>query len=134
MVVATGAADRQSEPYGAGRLDAVDGILGGKLLGDDAAFAVAAMVALKAGGDALVERRLRQLIARQLLDRELIERQVAVERLDQPIAPPPHRPLAVGLIAIGIGVAGGVEPGGRHPLSVARRGQQPVHRCFVGCR
>ena len=57
VVVAAGAADRQAEPDGGGGLDAVDDVLDGVLLGDDAALGVAAMVAVEAGGDLLVERR-----------------------------------------------------------------------------
>ena len=59
VVVAAGAAERQAEPHGRGRLHAVDDVLDGVLLGDDAAFGVAAVVAVEAGGDPLVERGVR---------------------------------------------------------------------------
>ena len=62
-----------------------------------------------------------QQVAGELLDRELVERHVAVEGVDHPVAPPPHVALAVGLVAVGVGIAGRVEPAGRHPLAVARR-------------
>ena len=51
-----------------------------------------------------------QQVAGDLLDGELVERHVAVEGVDHPVAPAPHRALAVALVAVGVGVAGGVEP------------------------
>ena len=56
--------------------------------------ALVAMIAVETRRDLLVERRVRQQVARDLLDRELIERHVAVERVDHPVAPRPHRPRA----------------------------------------
>ena len=61
-----------------------------------------------------------------------IERLVAVEGRDHPVAPGPHRAGEVVLVAVGVGVAGHVEPVHRHPLAVARRGQQPVDQLLVG--
>ena len=43
-------------------------------------------------------------------------------------------PLAVGLVAVGVGVAGRVEPRAGHPLAVARRREQPVDDLLVGVR
>ena len=84
VAVAAGAGQRQAQPDGRGRVDAVDDVLDGVLLGDDAPFAVAAMVAVEAGRDLLVERRAGQQVAGELLDRELVERQVAVDRRRSP--------------------------------------------------
>ena len=94
----------------------------------------AAMVAVEAGGDLLVERRVRQQVAGELLDRELVERHVAVEGVDHPVAPAPHRPVAVALVAVGVGVAGARRASGRHALAVARRGEQAIDHLLVGVR
>ena len=56
VAVAAGAAERQAQPDGRGGLDAIDDVLDGVLLGDDAPLAVAAMVAVEPGRDLLVER------------------------------------------------------------------------------
>ena len=40
--------------------------------------------------------------------------------------------LAVDVIAVRVGVAGGVEPGHRHPLAVVRRVQQAIDALLVG--
>ena len=73
-----------------------------------------------------------QQVAGQLLDRELVERQVAVEGVDDPVAPRPHAAQAVDVVAVRVGVAGRVEPGHGHPLAVARRLQQRVDALLVG--
>ena len=57
---------------------------------------------------------------------ELVERLVAVEGGDHPVAPGPHGPGEVVLVAVGVGVAGRVEPVHGHALAVARRGQQAI--------
>ena len=53
--VALGAADRQAEPDGAGGADAVDHGVEAELQRVDAAFLVEHRVAVKAGGDALLD-------------------------------------------------------------------------------
>ena len=123
VVVAAGAPQGQAHPDGAGGRHPVDAVLGEELVDHDAALAVQAVVAVERGGDALVEGGAGQHVARKLLDGELVERHVVVVGVDDPVAPAPHRPLAVGLIAVGVGVAGGVEPLDGHPLAVARRRQ-----------
>ena len=81
-------------------------------------------------------RGARQEVAGDLVDHEAVERLVAVEGGDDPVAPGPHGPGEVVLKAVGVGVAGAVEPVHRHPLAVVRRGEQAVDQCFVapGCR
>ena len=122
----------QAHPHGAGGRHAVDAVLGEELVDDDAALAVQAVVAVERGRDALLEGRAGQHVARELLDREPVERHVGVVGVDDPVAPAPHRPLAVGLVAVGVGVAGGVEPLHGHALAVARRREQPVDGLLVG--
>ena len=134
VIVAAGAAQRQAEPDRRRRLHPVDRVLDEELVDDDAAFAVLAVVAVEGGGDALLARCAGQHVAGKLLDRELVERHVRVVGVDHPVAPAPHRPLAVGLVAVRVRVAGGVEPLHRHPLAVARRAEQPVDGLLVGVR
>ena len=134
VVVAAGAAERQPEPDRRGRLDAVHRVLHEELVDDDPSLAVLAVIAVEGGGDALIARRVRQHVAGELLDGEPVEGHVGVVGVDHPVAPAPHRALAVGLVAVGVRVAGGVEPLHRHPLAVARRAEQPVDRPLVGVR
>ena len=63
---------------------------------------------------------------------ELVERHVAVEGVDHPIAPARHVAAAVDVVAVRVGIAGGVEPVEGHPLAVVRRGQQAIDQLFVG--
>ena len=83
------------------------------------------------GRQTLVVGRARQQIPGQLPRDELIERHVAVERVDDPVAPRPHVAHPVVLIPVGVGVARQVEPLDRHPLAVGRRGQQPIDDALV---
>jgi inosose dehydratase len=62
-------------------------------------------------------------IAGKLFDNEAIVGQVAAIGIDHPVAPRPLSAVLVVVEAIGVGVAGRVEPGHRHPLGVARRRQ-----------
>ena len=73
-----------------------------------------------------------QQVAGQLLDRELVERQVAVEGVDDPVAVLPDRARGVDAVAVGVGVAGQVEPVPAPALAVVRRGEQPVDQPLVG--
>ncbi len=90
------------------------------------------MVAIEAAGDFLIERGVGEHVAGKLLERELVERLVAIEGGDDGIAVAPHVAAAVILIAVGIGVTGGVEPTEGHALAIARRGEKAVHNFFVG--
>ncbi len=90
------------------------------------------MVAVEARGDLVFQRSAAQQVAGELFDCEAIERQVAVVGLDHPIAPAPHVANTVVLVAAGVGIAGGVQPAGSHPLAVARRSQQTVDHPLVG--
>src|SRR5262245_13785789 len=92
------------------------------------------MIAVEGRGDALIERRVRQQIARQLFDYELIERLVPVERIDHPVAPGPGAAVAVYLIAVRVGVTRGVQPSRRHTLAVTRACEQAVDDLFVSLR
>ena len=117
VAVAPGAGEGQAQPDRCRRIDAIDDVLDRVLLGDDAPFAVAAMVAIEPGRNLLVERWRRQQVAGELLDREPVERQIAVERIDHPVAPSPHDAGPVGLIAVGVGVPGRIQPAAGQPLA-----------------
>src|SRR5215468_6597363 len=92
------------------------------------------MIAVEGRGDALIERRVRQQIARQLCDDELIERLVLVERIDYPVAPGPGAAVAIDLIAVRVGVTRGVQPSRRHTLAVTRACEQAIDDFFVSLR
>ena len=132
MVVASGTAEGEPHEDRRRGLHAIDDILDGILFGNDSAFAVAAMIAVETRGDLLIERGTWKHVAGNLLQGELVERQVAVERVDHPVAPPPHVSLGVGLIAVGVGIARGIEPVRRHPFSISRRRQQAIDDFLVG--
>ena len=131
VVVAPRATERQSQPDRGGSLDAVDGVLDLVLVRIRAVLGIAAMVAIEARGDVLRQRWTGQEVARELLDREPVERHVGVERVDHPVAPAPHVPRAVVLIAVSVRVAGGIQPPEGHAFAKARRGQQAFHGLFV---
>ena len=78
------------------------------------------MVAIEPRGDALIERRIRQQIARKLFDDELIERHVAVEGFDHPVAPAPHFPIPIHLVTVRVGIARCIQPAERHSLRIPR--------------
>ena len=90
VIVAAPATHRHAQPDGGGGVEAVDDVLGLVLLGDRAALVVDHVVAVEAGGNQLLAGRVRQQVAGQLLDRETVEGHVAVERVDDPVAPMPH--------------------------------------------
>ena len=74
------------EKGGAEGVDAIEHGLDAKLFGIDAAFLVDLRVAMKPGGDLLLDGRIREQVARKLLDRELVKWHVAIKRVDHPIA------------------------------------------------
>ena len=77
VVVALRALDRQAENAFADAIHAIEHRVHAELFRIDAAFFVEHGVAQKAGGDDLVLRRVRQLVARDLFDDKLVVRQVA---------------------------------------------------------
>ena len=73
----------------------------------------------------LILRRMRQQVAGDLLDDELVVRHVVVERIDDPVAIHPHEPRLVLFEAVGIGIAGRIEPDAAPALAEVRRREQP---------
>ena len=134
MIVAACASHCEAEPDGGSGVYAIDYVFDGVLFGDDAAFAVAAVVAIEAGGDLLIERCAGKQVAGDLLDGESVKGHVAIEGVDDPIAPPPHGTLGVCLVAVGVGIARGIQPADGHALAVSWGGEQAVHHLFVSLR
>ena len=110
----------------------VDGVLDAILLVDRAGFGDGPVIAAESGGDPLIQAGARQQVAGDLVDHETVERLVAVEGGDDPVAPGPHGAGEVVLKAVGVGVAGAVEPVHRHSLAVMRRSQQAIDQGLVG--
>ncbi len=130
--MALGAADRQPQPHGAGRGDAVENRLDAELLLVGAAFGVGERLAVKSGGQPLAGPRPVEQVAGQLLDRKTVERHVGVDRLDHPIAKPPGiRPRIVFLVAVGVGISGQVEPAPPPALAKVRRLEQPLDQPLI---
>ncbi len=75
-----------------------------------------------------------QQVAGDLFDQEAVERLVAVESGDDPVAPGPHGPGEVVLVAVGVGEPSAVEPVHRHPLAVERRREQAIDGCIESRR
>ena len=98
-----------------------------------AVFKIRERHAMKAGGDLLLHRRLRQQVARELLDGELIERLIAVKGIDDPVAievgPGPD---AIDLIARAVRVTRQVEPVAAPALAKMRRRQHRFHQPLAG--
>ena len=134
VVVTARALERQAEHRGAEGVDAVEDVLGAELLLDAAAFVGLAVQAVERRGDALVARRVGQEIARELPEEELVVGQVLVEGADDPVAIRRHVAIEVGLVAVGVGVAGKIEPVHRHALAVGRRRKIAIDGARVGVR
>ena len=132
VVVAGGAADGQAEEDVADGLGPVLGVDRLVLLRHHPALVGGDVVALKAGGHELVEARLGQEVAGHLLDDEVVEGLVLVERPDRPVAPREHLAVVVDVDAVGVAVAGRVEPVAGAVLAPVPRPQQPVDEGLVG--
>src|SRR6266545_4105000 len=134
MVVTLSAGGRQAEPDSACGIDAIDNVVVVILRRNGAALEVDHVIAIEAAGDLLPHRGAGQQIPGQLLDGEAIEGQVLVEGGDDPVAPARHVAAGVDVIAVGVGVAGGVEPLHRHALAEVRRRQQTIDDLLVSVR
>ncbi len=90
-------------------------------------------VAEKCGADGDFRVLRVQLVARDLLAHELVVGFVAVEGLDDVVAVGPGiRTIGVEAVALGLGIAGEVQPVLRPALAVARGGEQLINEALVG--
>ena len=131
MVVALRAAGRQPEPGDAGGAHPIDHRQIAKLERIDPPLLIDHRVAMEAGGDDVVGRVAGEEIASDLAAREGVEGHVVVESPDHPVAIGPDPPLAVLLIAVGVGIAGQVEPPPRPALAIPRAGKQSIDELFI---
>ena len=130
--VALGTGGGEPEPGRARGAHAIDHREIPELERIDPALLVLHRVAMETGGDDVVGGGAREQVAGDLPDRELVERHVGVERTDHPVAIGPDLPLPVFLVAIGVGVAGEVEPLAGPALAIPRAREQPVDEPLVG--
>ena len=110
VVVALGALEGGAEPDGAGGVDAVEDLIDAAFLGFGAGFDVGGGAAMEASGDDLIDGGVGEEVAGDLLDGEAVEGHVGVEGVDDPVAEAPDFAEVVALEAVGVGVAGEVEP------------------------
>ena len=66
-------------------------------------------------------------ITGELIEQKGVARHVGIEGVDHPVSPGPHAAIEVVLIAVGVGVAGDVEPARRHPLAIPRRSEKSIN-------
>ena len=102
-----------------------------ELLRDDRPFLVEHAVAKESGGHDLILRGIRQEIPGDLLDHEAVVGEIAVEGPDHPVAPRPLLARRILLVAVGVGVAGEIEPGAGPLLAVALAGEELFNRGVV---
>ena len=126
-----GALGRQPEHRFAEAVDAVEHLDHPEFLRDDRSFLVDRAIAQEARGDDLLLRCIRQKITGDLLHDELVVGHVAVERSDHPVAPDPHLATMIFFVAVGIGIAGEVEPVPCPLLAIAVAREQGIDRLLV---
>ena len=122
MRVAARTPNRQSEPHCAGGLCAIEAGFHTKLFLIRAAFRIGQRLPVKGSGQPLHGSRIGQQVPCDLLNRELVEWHVAIDGVDDPVAPPPgvwSRPIF--LVAIRVGIPGQVEPVSTPAFSEVRR-------------
>ena len=101
----------------------------------DVAIELVPVAHQEAGGPQRVGVAGRELVGGQHLDDHLVVGLVGVERLDDPVAPPPDVRLALahfGAVAVPVAIAPHVHPVPAPALAVLRAGQQPVDDLLVG--
>ena len=131
VIVAARAPHGQPQPDLRRGLDAIGGVVGQVLLGNRPAFVGAHARPDEPRRDQLGGRRPGQQVAGNLFVREPIEGLVGVEGVDDPVAIGPDAAVVVEVVAVGVGIAHGVEPVPRPVLAVARTRQQAVDQRLV---
>ena len=126
VIVALGAADRESQPDGSRGCHAVEHAIHAKLLSIDATFLIDLSIAVESSRHLLADCGVGQQIARELLDRELIEAHVRVECFDDPIPILPDRPRSVDRVPVAVGVPRLIKPPSAPSLAVMRAAEQAI--------
>ena len=132
VIVTRRAAYGQAHECRADGLRAIFGIDFGVLVFDDARLVGAHAAADEARGNALVERRAGQQIARELFGGEAVIRNVAVVSLDHPVAIRPDLPIIIDVDTMRVAVPRHVQPVTRALLAIVRRGEIAIHHVFIG--
>lgn len=110
VIVAAAAVEGEAHPDGADGFGHVEDVVDAVFFGDGSAFAVDGVVAEEAGSEFLLVGGVGEKVAGDLPDGEVVVGKVAVDGIDDPVAPGPHAAFGVALEAVGVGVAGGIEP------------------------
>ena len=131
MVVALGTAHGQPKKRCTCGRHPVEGGLHAVLFLIDPALLVDHSVAVKSCGDLLLQCSFGQQIASQLLDHESVKRHVPIKGLDDPITITPHHTWSVETKAVGIGVAGHVQPVTSPALTVVGRVEQAIDQPLI---
>jgi len=126
VIVTLRAPEREPEKQRAGGVGAVEDVVHPRLGRVASALAIGHVIAVETGGEDLLGGGIGQEITGELLEGELVEGHVRVEGVDDPIAPWPVATSGVPLEAVGIAVAGAIEPPHGHAFAEVRRGQQGV--------
>ena len=132
MVVAAGAFHRQAHEAVTCGHDAVRDAVLAEFLRDRSAFEGHAVDPVVRRSHFLVQGRIGQQVAGQLLREEPVVGHVAVQGLEDPVAPRPGEHLLVARVTPGVGVTREVEPGHREVLAVAWGREHRVHPAFIG--
>ena len=130
--MAHGAAGGEAHPDGDGGVRAVHGVAEDELLIDAAAFTGGDVAAIEPGGYLLIHGGIGQEIAGELPDGELIVGKVLVEGANHPVAVGPHAAFVVEVQAVGVCIAGGIEPEAAHVLAIAFGFQEAGDDFFIG--
>ena len=110
MVVALRASEGQAEDGFTEGLHAVGVVVDEVLGGNRAPLVGVHVIALESGGDELAVVGVRHEVTGDLLRDEAVVGLVVVEGLDDPVAPEPEVTPSVDGEAVGVGVAGGIQP------------------------
>ncbi len=133
MVVALGAAHRESQPDRPHGVDPVDHLLEAELHHVGSAFPVAGRIAVEPGGHLGLDSAVGKQVSGDLLQSETIEGQVAVQGLDDPVAIAPGvGPEVVLAVAVAVGIPGQIQPVAGPLFAEVGRFQEPVDGILVG--
>ena len=123
MIMTTRTQKTHAHPNLSSGCDTINDIFSPIFLVDHTTLNGNRVVAVKPGGNFLVQISIRQEITCKLFDGKLIKRQVTVVGINHPVTPGPHAAMGVVLVTVGVGVASCIKPVASHVLPVTWRGQ-----------